>query len=82
MEGIESQSWFLTSLEKQRLMFPEGSGYRSETGGLTKNLRTLTNDEIKEFHKKMYSPQNLCLIVSGNVPEDELLEIASRWDET
>lgn len=30
----------------------------------------------------MYSPQNLCLIVSGNVPEDELLEIASRWDET
>ena len=31
MDGIESQSWFMTMLEKQRLLFPEGSGYRSET---------------------------------------------------
>ncbi|KAL3229795.1 hypothetical protein RNJ44_01931 [Nakaseomyces bracarensis] len=82
MEGIESQSWFLASLEKQRLMFPEGSGYRSETGGLTKNLRELTNEEIRNFHKEMYSAQNLCLIITGNVPERELLDIVGEWDAT
>ncbi|CEP61270.1 Sdd3p LALA0_S02e10616g [Lachancea lanzarotensis] len=80
MEGIESQSWFITMLEKQRKMFEEGSGYRSETGGLTEKLRELTNDEIRKFHKDMYSPENLCLIIAGNVPEDELLSIVTEFD--
>lgn len=81
MDAIESQSWFVTMLEKQRLMFPEGSGYRSETGGLTPNLRQLSNDEIRAFHKQAYSADNLCLIISGNVPEKELLSIVQEWDD-
>ncbi|SCU81509.1 LAMI_0B06546g1_1 [Lachancea mirantina] len=82
MEGIESQSWFITMLEKQRQLFPEGSGYRSETGGLTPQLRDLTNKEIREFHRDMYSPDNLCLIISGNVPEDELVKLVEEFDAT
>lgn len=82
MDAIESQSWFVTMLEKQRLLFPKGSGYRSETGGLTSNLRQITNTDIKEFHQQAYSPDNLCLIISGNVAEDELLKIIQEWDNT
>lgn len=81
MEAIETQSWFVTMLEKQKLLFPQGSGYRSETGGLTTHLRELTNDEIRKFHQTSYSPENLCIIVSGNVPEEELLSIVSEWDD-
>ncbi|CCF57136.1 hypothetical protein KAFR_0C01430 [Kazachstania africana CBS 2517] len=82
MEAIESQSWFVTMLEKQRLLFPQGSGYRSETGGLTNNLRKLTNEEIKSFHKSQYSSHNLCIIVCGNVPEDELLATVQEFDDS
>ncbi|SCU94185.1 LAME_0F06480g1_1 [Lachancea meyersii CBS 8951] len=83
MEGIESQSWFITMpWEKQRKMFAEGSGYRSETGGLTDQLRELTNDDIRKFHKDMYSPENLCLIIAGNVSEEEILAVVSEFDET
>lgn len=82
MDAIESQSWFVTMLEKQRLMFPEGSGYRSETGGLTPNLRQISSDDIREFHKLSYSPDNLCLIISGNLPEEELLSIVQEWDDS
>ncbi|CDO96567.1 unnamed protein product [Kluyveromyces dobzhanskii CBS 2104] len=81
MAGIESQSWFITALAKQRLLFPEGSGYRSETGGLTPNLRVLTNDEIKEFHKQMYTPDNCCIIVTGNIPSEELVSLMEKFDE-
>ena len=82
MEAIETQSWFVTSLEKQRQMFPRGSGYRSETGGLTANLKVLTNDEIRQFHRDMYRSDNLCLIICGNVPEDELLKTVNEWNDT
>ncbi|SCU80636.1 LADA_0B08724g1_1 [Lachancea dasiensis] len=81
MEGIESQSWFITMLEKQRQMFQDGSGYRSETGGLTSQLRELTNNEIRNFHQDMYSPENLCLIIAGNVPEEELLDVMTNFDK-
>lgn len=82
MDAIESQSWFVTMLERQKQMFPEGSGYRSETGGLTPNLRTLTNEEIKKFHHELYASNNLCLIICGNTPEEELLEIVGKWNAT
>lgn len=80
MDAIESQSWFVTNHNMQRLLFPEESGYRSETGGLTKQLRKLTNEQIKEFHKLMYTSDNLCLIITGNVPTDELLTMINEWD--
>ncbi|KAL2709033.1 hypothetical protein KLU848_2345 [Kluyveromyces marxianus] len=81
MSGIESQSWFLSSLEKQRTMFPPGSGYRSETGGLTANLRILSNKEIRKFHKETYTPDNCCVIVTGNIPEEELISIMEDFDK-
>ncbi|CCE66262.1 hypothetical protein TPHA_0P01040 [Tetrapisispora phaffii CBS 4417] len=80
MEAIETQNWFVTMLEKQRMMFPEGNGYRSETGGLTENLRNLTNEEIKQFHADYYKRENLCIIICGNLPEEELLATVSEWD--
>ena len=82
MDAIESQSWFVTNLAMQRLLYPQGSGYRSETGGLTKQLRSLTNDQIQQFHRDLYSSDNLCLIIIGNLPQSELLNIVAEWDAT
>ncbi|KAH3664171.1 hypothetical protein OGAPHI_004885 [Ogataea philodendri] len=79
MEAIESQSYFVTELEKQRTLYPK-SGYKSETGGLLKNLRVLTNDEIRKFHADNYRPDNLCVILAGTVDENELLECLENFD--
>ncbi|XBW34595.1 hypothetical protein QEN19_000158 [Hanseniaspora menglaensis] len=81
MEAIENQSWFIRDLAYKRLTHPKGSGYRSETGGLTQNLRNLTIEEIREYHAKNYHSGNVCLIITGNVPTDELLEIVSKVDD-
>ncbi|CCK72437.1 Sdd3p KNAG_0K00690 [Huiozyma naganishii CBS 8797] len=82
MDAIENQSWFITNLAMQRLVHPNGSGYRSETGGLTHQLRDLTNEQIRQFHKDMYSSDNLCLIITGNLDSQELLNIVQQWDDT
>lgn len=80
MQGIESQSWFVTFLNMQRKLYAKDSGYSSETGGLMSELRHLTNDQIKEFHKSSYRPDNLCIIITGFVDESELLNIVSGFD--
>jgi hypothetical protein len=48
MQGRQNQSMDLMELAMQRLMFPEGNGYRSETGGLMEALRVLEVQTIRE----------------------------------
>ena len=77
----------LMELATQRLMFPEGSGYRSETGGLMEALRvldvqtireyvflSLKSVDIKSYHGAYYVPHNLSLVIVGNVDHVALLE--------
>jgi hypothetical protein len=49
MQGRQNQSGDLMELEMQRLVFPEGCGYRSETGGLMEALRVLDVQTIREY---------------------------------
>jgi hypothetical protein len=48
MQGRQNQSGDLMELATQRLMYPEGIGYRSETGGLMEALRVLDVQTIRE----------------------------------
>lgn len=80
MQGVENQSGSLIGQEGQRLMYSAKSGYSSNTGGLMEKLRVLSNDQIKEFHKLRYRPDNLCVIITGKVDKDELLETMTKFD--
>lgn len=81
MQGIESQAWFITYMSLMKTLYAEKSGYSSETGGLMSELRKLSNENIRDFHKSMYRPDNLCVVITGSVEENELLEIMSKFDE-
>ncbi|KIP12417.1 hypothetical protein PHLGIDRAFT_61992 [Phlebiopsis gigantea 11061_1 CR5-6] len=67
MQGRENTSGDLMALRVQQLHFPEGSAYRSETGGLMKALRELTVEQIRDYHRSYYVPHNLTLIVAGKL---------------
>ncbi|OBA22834.1 hypothetical protein METBIDRAFT_93347 [Metschnikowia bicuspidata var. bicuspidata NRRL YB-4993] len=81
MQGIESQTWFVSYLNLQKTLYAERSGYSSETGGLMAELRHLTNSQIRDFHRAMYRPDNLCVVITGSVDEAELLATMSAFDE-
>jgi Zn-dependent M16 (insulinase) family peptidase len=49
MQGKENSMARLTLIERRRALYPEGSAYRSESGGLTQALRDLTIDESTFF---------------------------------
>ncbi|KAG7174925.1 Peptidase M16 inactive domain and insulinase-containing protein [Homarus americanus] len=60
-------------------MYPEPSGYRSETGGIMKNLRESTSNEkarnymtIQNYHHTFYRPENLNVIITGQVELEEV----------
>ncbi|KAF2671364.1 putative zinc metalloprotease [Microthyrium microscopicum] len=82
MQALENNSGELMDIESKRLMFPEPIGFRYETGGLTPALRVLTNEKIREFHKLMYQPKNLRVMLCGQVDHNQLLEILDKFEST
>jgi Zn-dependent M16 (insulinase) family peptidase len=82
MQGRENTPGDLMELHRRVLMYPEGNGFRSETGGMTKELRVLTADRIRAYHKEMYQPKNLRVIVTGDIDHDELLQIMDDFEST
>ncbi|KAL1304974.1 hypothetical protein AAFC00_003879 [Neodothiora populina] len=82
MQGVQNQQGELMELQARRLMYPQGDGFRYETGGMMEQLRVLTADRIREFHREMYQPRNLCLVLIGEIDHKELLQILDDFEPT
>ncbi|ETN38659.1 uncharacterized protein HMPREF1541_06696 [Cyphellophora europaea CBS 101466] len=80
MQGVQNAASELMELRGKRLMYPEGVGFRYETGGMMEQLRVLSADRIREFHREMYQPKNLCLLLMGEVDHKELLQILDDFE--
>ena len=82
MQGSENSLDQLLFLKSKRLIYPESVGFRYETFGVMESLRKLTINRIREFHRQMYQPKNLCLIIIGEVDHTELLRVLDSFEET
>lgn len=82
MQGVQNTASELIELRSKRILYPEGVGFRYETGGMLEQLRVLTADQIRQFHRDMYQPRNLCLALFGEVNHKELLAILDGFESS
>ncbi|KAI0884379.1 Metalloenzyme, LuxS/M16 peptidase-like protein [Annulohypoxylon maeteangense] len=82
MQGVQYTSGELMDLQARRLLYPENVGFRYETGGMMEALRVLTPERIRGFHRDMYQPRNMCVIIIGEVDHDNLLTIMDQFEES
>ena len=74
MQGRENSGESRVHLEMLRAMYPGHCGYKSETGGIMKNLRESTSHaKVVQYHRDFYRPENLGLVITGQVREYCLL---------
>ncbi|KAF2804284.1 putative zinc metalloprotease [Mytilinidion resinicola] len=82
MQGVQNNQGELMDLQARRLLYPEGVGFRYETGGMMEQLRVLTAQRIRDFHREMYQPKNLRLVLIGEVDHAQLLDILEDFEES
>ncbi|KAI1340894.1 Metalloenzyme, LuxS/M16 peptidase-like protein [Xylariaceae sp. FL0016] len=82
MQGVQYQAIEQMDIRGRRLLYPENVGFRYETGGMMEALRVLTADKIRDFHRKMYQPRNMCVVIVGEVDHDNLLYILDEFEES
>ncbi|CAG8661582.1 2974_t:CDS:10, partial [Gigaspora rosea] len=73
MQGRQNSCDSRVTLQYQRLMYPEGCGYRSETGGLMECLRHLGVEKIRQVisHSELFKildPLDDRIASKGNLP--------------
>ena len=81
MQARQNLQGDMMDLRMRRLLYPEDDGFRSETGGLMENLRVLTAERIREFHREMYQPKNMRLILIGEVDHTDLLSVLDKFED-
>ena len=81
MQGVQNTQGELMDLTSKRLLYSDTVGYRYETGGMMEQLRVLTADRIRQFHRDMYQPKNLCLVIVGDVNHENLLDILETFEK-
>ncbi|EFR01668.1 cytoplasm protein [Nannizzia gypsea CBS 118893] len=81
MQSYRNDFYSRADLCGRRFLYPTGVGFRYETGGMTENLRVLTADRIREFHREMYQPKNLCLILTGEIDHENLCAILYKLED-
>ncbi|KAL1123834.1 hypothetical protein AAG570_001605 [Ranatra chinensis] len=75
MQGRENTGESRVNLALLRAMYPGHCGYKSETGGVMKNLRESTsNSKVRAYHKQFYRPENLTVIIVGHVRPEQVLK--------
>ncbi|KAI1759854.1 Metalloenzyme, LuxS/M16 peptidase-like protein [Hypoxylon sp. FL1150] len=82
MQGVQYTSSELIDIRARRLLYPENVGFRYETGGMMEALRVLTPEKIRSFHRDMYQPRNMCVIIVGEVDHNNLLTILDQFEES
>ncbi|XP_067002472.2 uncharacterized protein C05D11.1 [Anabrus simplex] len=82
MQGRENMGESRTYLAMLREVYPGHCGYKSETGGIMKNLRESTdNIKVRKFHGDFYRPENLTLIITGQVKAEDVFEALLPMEE-
>jgi Zn-dependent M16 (insulinase) family peptidase len=81
MQGVQNTGGQIMDIKARHLLYPEDIGFRYETGGMMEALRVLTPERIREFHKEMYQPKNLCVVLVGEVDQENLLNILDDFED-
>ncbi|EKX50036.1 hypothetical protein GUITHDRAFT_104433 [Guillardia theta CCMP2712] len=78
MQGREATEDDLLDNKLHHLLYP-GTAYQYECGGLTKDIVTLNNQMVRDYHRKFYQPEKCFILVHGQIEENKLLAAIDQW---
>jgi zinc protease len=78
-QNYENRPYGLAGMALLAELYPPDHPYHWLTIGAAEDIRTAHPDEVREFFKTYYHPQNASLALAGDVDLDEALRLADRY---
>ena len=74
IDGNHNQMAYQAMMSKLLTQHP----YRRSIGGYIHEVKSLSSQDILDFHKTWYSPGNVTLVLSGDITPDEARRVAAK----
>ncbi len=78
-QGIENQPYGTASVVFDEMLFPEGHPYHWPTIGYMDDLTAASYEDVVEFFKQYYGPNNATLVVAGDIEPAAVRPAVERW---
>ena len=78
-QSYENRPYGLAFETLLSVAFPEGHPYRHPTIGYMPDLESATLDDVREFFRTYYGPNNAVLVLAGDFDPDRALERVEHW---
>ncbi|GAM23595.1 hypothetical protein SAMD00019534_067700, partial [Acytostelium subglobosum LB1] len=81
MQARQHKQFSIVDFELRQMLFTNDTGYKSETGGLLEDIRKLDVDTIRQYHKDYYRPDNMGILVVGQVETEQIFATLDAFEQ-
>jgi zinc protease len=78
-QSYENRPYGMASLELDRMLWPKGHPYSWPVIGHMEDLTAATQQDVVEFFKKYYAPNNASLVIAGDIDFDRTRALVEKW---
>ena len=78
-QSYENRSYGMADIELDAMLWPENHPYSWPTIGHMEDLTAASYEDVVEFFKKYYAPNNASLAIAGDIDLDRTQALVQKW---
>jgi zinc protease len=78
-QSYENRPYGQASIELDKMLWPPNHPYNWPTIGYMEDLTAASYQDVVEFFKKYYAPNNASLVVAGDIDLDQTQALVQKW---
>ncbi len=78
-QGVENQPYGQAFITLSEMLFPDGHPYHWPTIGYMDDLTAASYEDVTDFFKRYYGPNNATLVVAGDIDPAKTRALVERW---
>ncbi|HXW06007.1 MAG TPA: pitrilysin family protein [Vicinamibacterales bacterium] len=80
-QSYENQPYGMAFLTLSELLYPANHPYSWPTIGSMEDLSAATHEDVREFFKTYYAPNNASLVIAGDIDLEHTRTLVEKWFE-
>jgi zinc protease len=78
-QSYENRPYGMASLELDKMLWPPGHPYHWPVIGYMEDLTAASYDDVVQFFKTYYAPNNASLVLAGDIDLDRAATLVTKW---
>ncbi len=78
-QSYENRPYGMASIELDKMLWPANHPYSWPTIGYMEDLTAASYQDVVEFFKKYYAPNNASLVIAGDIDFDRTRALVEKW---